>query len=96
MAKEKKESSKIVRKKSKTEELLPLEKVNYIILLIGIGVIIAGYAALSTGPWDGPMALTVAPILLVAGYCVVIPFGILYRPKKASPMLSEQSKSPLS
>ena len=78
MAKEIKDSQKTIRKRVKKEELLPLEKVNYIILLAGIAIIAAGYIALSSGAWDGPMALTVAPILLVAGYCAIIPFGILY------------------
>jgi len=37
---------------------------------------------LAQDPWDGFMALVVAPILLVLGYCVVIPMGILFRPKQ--------------
>ena len=94
MAKESKVSQKPIRKRAKKEELLPLEKVNYIILLAGIAIIAAGYVALSSGPWDGPMALTVAPILLVAGYCAIIPFGILYRPKKTAPV-AEQIEVPL-
>jgi ABC-type polysaccharide/polyol phosphate export permease len=85
MAKDTKESAKIVKKKSKREDILPLESINYKILLAGVAVIVVGYIALSTGVWDGPMALTVAPILLVIGYCVLIPFGIMYRPKKAVP-----------
>ena len=89
MARESKDSTKTIRKRSKKEELLPLEKVNYIILLAGIACIAAGYVALSSGPWDGPLALTVAPILLVAGYCAIIPFGILYRPKKTAPVASQ-------
>jgi hypothetical protein len=87
-----KETSKNVRKKAKSEELLPLEKINYIILVIGLAVILAGYAALSTGPWDGAMALTVAPLLLVAGYCIIIPLGILYRPKKTAPASPETAE----
>jgi len=55
--------------------------------------VILGYVALGMDPWDGVMALTVAPILLVIGYCVIIPVGIIYRKKKGevpSPMASEQ------
>ncbi len=37
------------------------------------------------------MPLVVAPILLVLGYCVVIPFGILYRQKKETPNASEET-----
>ena len=46
------------------------------------GLLLAGYVALSQEPWDGVMPLVVAPILLVLGYLVVIPVGILYRSKK--------------
>jgi hypothetical protein len=58
---------------------LPFSKVNYQILGAGILSIILGYIALAQEPWDGTMPLVVAPILLVIGYCVVIPIGILYR-----------------
>ncbi len=34
------------------------------------------------GSIEGFLPLTVAPILLVLGYCVVIPIGILYRRRK--------------
>ena len=64
---------------------LPFTKRNYQILGLGLLLIVAGYFALSQQPWDGTMPLVVAPILLVLGYCVVIPFGILYR-EKSSPM----------
>ncbi|RPI02004.1 MAG: hypothetical protein EHM64_14735 [Ignavibacteriae bacterium] len=58
---------------------LPLTKINYQILAAGILCIILGYVALSQDPWNGTMPLVVAPILLVFGYCVVIPVGILFR-----------------
>ena len=38
---------------------------------IGLIVIIAGFIALATGD------ITIAPILLVIGYCVLIPIAIL-------------------
>ena len=60
---------------------LPFTKRNYQILGLGLLVIILGYVALSQSPWDGTMPLVVAPILLVLGYCVIIPLGILYREK---------------
>jgi hypothetical protein len=41
--------------------------------------IVLGYIALAQEPWDGTMPLVVAPILLVLGYCVLIPIGILFR-----------------
>jgi uncharacterized membrane protein len=58
---------------------LPFTKINYQILGAGLLCIVLGYVALAQDPWNGSMALVVAPILLVLGYCVVIPIGILFR-----------------
>jgi xanthine/uracil permease len=44
---------------------------NYIILAIGVFLIIVGFLFLAGGD------TTISPILLVIGYCVVIPLGIL-------------------
>ena len=63
-------------------EALPFSSENYIIFGIGIFLIILGYLALSKGPWNSFWSLTLAPILLVIGYCIVIPVAILYRKKK--------------
>jgi hypothetical protein len=63
-------------------EPLPFSSENYIIFGAGIFLIILGYLALSKGPWDSFWSLTLAPILLVIGYCVAIPLAILYRKKK--------------
>ena len=60
---------------------LPFTKVNYQILCAGILCITLGHVALAQGPWDGTMPLVVAPILLVIGYCVMIPIGILFHKK---------------
>ncbi len=57
---------------------LPFNKTNYIILGAGLLSIVLGYIALGQEPWDGTMPLVVAPILLVLGYCVLIPLGILF------------------
>lgn len=74
-------TSKVAAKRKSASVPLPFTKRNYQILGLGLLIIIAGYFALSQPPWDGTMPLVVAPILLVLGYCVVIPFGILYREK---------------
>ena len=52
---------------------LPFTNRNWIILGGGVAVIAAGYGLLSIPPADGFLSLTMAPILLVLGYCVVIP-----------------------
>jgi len=68
-------------KKGKQEEIFPFERENFIIMGIGLLLIVIGYIALSGNTVEGFSQLTLAPILLVLGYCVVIPVGILYRKK---------------
>jgi len=60
---------------------LPLAKRNYQILGGALLCIAAGYLALLQKPWDGFLPLIVAPVLLVLGYCILVPLGILYRRK---------------
>lgn len=50
---------------------LPFGKKNYMLFGVAALVIIAGYVALSNG------SITVAPILLLLGYLVLIPIAIL-------------------
>ncbi len=52
---------------------IQLKPKNWILLGVGILTIIAGYILLGSG------SITFAPILLVAGYCVIIPIGILIK-----------------
>jgi hypothetical protein len=60
------------------EPLLAFERTNY--LLMGAGALLAviGFALLRTGD------ISVAPFLLVVGYCGLVPAGILWR-RKARP-----------
>jgi hypothetical protein len=83
-----KQTAPRVTRKTKKIEMLALEAVNYYIILAGVAVILLGYVALSMGPWDGFVPLVVAPILLVVGYVVVLPIGIVYR-KKTRPASSD-------
>ncbi|MDI6839459.1 MAG: hypothetical protein QMD71_01170 [bacterium] len=46
---------------------------NWILILLGVLFILVGYLTLSKG------SLTLAPILLVLGYCVLIPVGIFLK-----------------
>jgi len=50
---------------------IPFGRKNYIIFGLAALVILAGYIALSKG------SITLAPILLLLGYLVLIPIGIL-------------------
>jgi hypothetical protein len=76
---------KSTTKKAKFDGTLPLERENYLILGAGLVLIVAGYVALSGDQVEGFLPLTLSPILLILGYCVVIPAGIMYRKKAASP-----------
>ena len=80
--------SKVAAKRKAPSMALPFTKRNYQILGFGLLVIVLGYVALGQSPWDGTMPLVVAPILLVLGYCVIIPLGILYREKSATQPVS--------
>ncbi len=56
---------------------------NYIIFAIGLLVIIVGYISLSAG------SITLAPILLVLGYCVLIPLAIIIKGRTEEPPAEE-------
>jgi membrane protein CcdC involved in cytochrome C biogenesis len=88
------EKSKLAAKKGKKEEVFPLQRENFIIMGIGLLVIILGYIALSGNQVEGFSQLTLAPILLVLGYCVIIPIGIMYRKKPKSETTSPPTTVP--
>ncbi len=64
----------------------PLQKQNLLIIGIGIATILIGYLLMSLGisdapavpdgKWNNVFSVTIAPIILVIGYCVIIPYGI--------------------
>ena len=51
--------------------------INWLLLLAAIVLIGLGFFSLSRG------SITLAPILLVAGYCVVMPLALLLRIKRS-------------
>lgn len=69
--------------KTKKEITFPLGKENFMIIGLGIAVLIVGYFLMSQNSVDGFMPTVVAPIVLLAGYCLIIPYGILKKPKAA-------------
>jgi hypothetical protein len=72
------------RGKKKVEAIAPAElpqRINYMIMLVGVVVIIIGYIIMSMGDATSPLAVTISPIILFIGYCIIIPVGILYRKK---------------
>jgi hypothetical protein len=51
------------------------------ILAGSIGLLCVGYICLGQGPVENPISKSVAPLLLVAAYCVLIPIALLARDK---------------
>jgi hypothetical protein len=76
MAKDKAKKLKREIPKTKAKQTLPFTSRNYTWFGIGILIIVIGYVALGMG------SITLAPILLVLGYCVIIPISILIGEKK--------------
>lgn len=84
MAKKKTQRQKT---KKKIEWKSPLIKKNYQILGIGFVLILLGFMLMLTGitekpavpdgKWNNIFAVDIAPVLLIIGYCVIIPYGIM-------------------
>lgn len=67
------------------KEELPFQRMNYILLLVGVAIIGLGFI-LMRGPFVDSktfsVPLHVAPLLVIAGFIEVV-FAIMYVPKKA-------------
>ncbi|MBE2216798.1 MAG: DUF3098 domain-containing protein [Ignavibacteria bacterium] len=77
--------------KQKREFSFPLEKENFMIIGIGIAMLLVGYFLMSQNSVDGFMPTVVAPLLLIGGYCVVIPYGIMKKPKSEIAVITEET-----
>jgi hypothetical protein len=75
------------------EARMPLGRRNYIMMLIGLGVILIGFVLMSGGGSDDPTVfnekmfsfrrITLAPILVIAGFVIEIS-AIMHRPKETN------------
>ncbi|MCF7805962.1 MAG: DUF3098 domain-containing protein [Candidatus Marinimicrobia bacterium] len=54
---------------------------NYLIFLGGVILIILGYILMAAGDTYSTLSITIAPLMLVISYLVVIPLAIVYRSK---------------
>jgi len=64
----------------------PLDRTDLIWLAIGIGTVVIGFLLMTTGiteepaiesgKWNNFIAINVAPIVLLLGYCVIIPLAL--------------------
>lgn len=57
---------------------MPFESKNINIILIGVGVIALGYFLMGSGDALSTVSLGISPWVLILGYLVVVPFGIMY------------------
>ena len=62
---------------------LIFKKENYLIFFVGVAIIILGFILMALGGTNSPVSLTVAPIVLLIGFLVVIPAAIMYRKKSS-------------
>jgi len=65
--------------KAGAKPILPFTQKNYLWFAVGLAVIVLGYITLGYG------SITLAPILLVLGYCVIIPVAIIINGRKEKP-----------
>lgn len=66
------------------KEKLAFKKANYIIMLIGIGVLILGFSIMTLDKEDygfGFLGITLGPIVVMAGFILEF-FAIFYKSKK--------------
>ena len=68
--------------RAKAPDCLPYTRRNAKMFGAGIGCILAGYLCLAQPPANGLLSLTVAPLLLLAGYGVLIPLALLMRSRQ--------------
>ena len=57
----------------------PFMRKNWTLAAAGLASILIGYVCLRIPPAEGFLSLTLAPVLLVIGYCILIPLAILAR-----------------
>ncbi|MDX9758429.1 MAG: DUF3098 domain-containing protein [Bacteroidota bacterium] len=80
--------AKVQRKRKGAKRIIDVpeaelpQRVNYMILGAGVLVVIIGFLVMSAGDAVSPLSVTIAPIILFLGFCVIIPIGIIYKPKK--------------
>ncbi len=76
--------AKVVQKQKKKvlPAELPFGKQNMLLLGVGLLFLVVGYILMAQPPVDSFASLTAAPVTLMIAYLVIIPYAIMYRPKK--------------
>ncbi|MDQ3019116.1 MAG: DUF3098 domain-containing protein [Bacteroidota bacterium] len=96
MAKTKQQTVQSLRSKKQKKEQSHLHfamtSKNYTIIGSGIALIILGYIFMSENSVDGFLPTIIAPILLIVGYCIIVPIGILYNDNNVNENIVEEIK----
>jgi hypothetical protein len=65
---------------------------NIILFGVCIGLLVVGFILLGQGPVENPLSKSVAPIILVAVYCALLPYAIMARTKEPPAANGQQKK----
>ena len=57
-------------------------KINYQLFGIGLLTILLGYILMATGETESVQSIKISPIILMIGYCILIPAAILVKPRR--------------
>jgi hypothetical protein len=67
------------KNKQSVKFLWPYKRKNYVLFGVGVFVIIVGYLIMYLGEVNSFQSLVISPLLLLAGYIVIIPLALLYK-----------------
>lgn len=73
----------MAKRNNRIEQILgrwEYRKTNYLIFVAAIADIVLAYILMAAGETNSFQALSLAPIMLVVGYLVLVPLAIVYRP----------------
>ena len=67
------------KNKQSVKFLWPYKRKNYLLFGVGVFVIIVGYLIMYLGEVNSFQSLVISPLLLLAGYIIIIPLALLYK-----------------
>ena len=73
-------------------DYLRFSRRNGLLFILGLICITVGYLGLRLPPADSSISLTFAPLLLVLGYCVLVPLALLVGVRSAPTAPSPDSQ----
>jgi hypothetical protein len=68
----------------------PFTQKNWSIFIVGLVTIGLGYLCLRVPPVDGFLSLTLAPLMLILGYCVLVPWAIMTKAQTGEAINAEK------